>query len=136
VALIGGAIAFAATETIGLAAAIWPASWLGLFGDDPLMLATGSAYLRQVGPTFGFLRSRPLALLRLAGRRPAVLAAALGPAAAAGRDRRRWAVWSLTGSIGAVFAALGAGLVIYGVLLGGAVAAGAWFRPLASWARW
>ena len=41
VALIGGAIAFALTEAIGLAAAIWPTAWLGLFGNDPRMLAAG-----------------------------------------------------------------------------------------------
>ena len=38
IALVGGALAFGITETIGLAAAIWPHAWLGLFGDDPRML--------------------------------------------------------------------------------------------------
>jgi hypothetical protein len=47
-------IAFALSETIGLAAAIWPRVWLGLFGDDPLMLAAGASYLHQVGPAYGF----------------------------------------------------------------------------------
>ena len=37
-----------------MAAAIWPTAWLGLFGHDPRMLATGSAYLRSVGPAYGF----------------------------------------------------------------------------------
>src|SRR5213075_2260274 len=46
VALTGGAIAFALTETIGLAAAIWPTAWLGLFSDDPGMLTAGAQYLR------------------------------------------------------------------------------------------
>jgi len=54
IALIGGALAFAITETVGVAAALWPAAWLGLFGDDPQMLAVGVAYLRVVGPTYGF----------------------------------------------------------------------------------
>ena len=39
---------------MGLAAAIWPTAWLGLFGDDPAMLDTGAAYLRVVGPAYGF----------------------------------------------------------------------------------
>ena len=34
IALIGGALAFALTEAVGLAAAMWPAAWLGLFGHD------------------------------------------------------------------------------------------------------
>src|SRR5262249_8266762 len=39
VALIGGAIAFAITETIGIAAAIWPHLWLNLFSAEPGMIA-------------------------------------------------------------------------------------------------
>ena len=53
-ALLGGAVAFGVAETIGVAAAIWPRAWLGLFGADPRMLETGAAYLRTVGPSFGF----------------------------------------------------------------------------------
>ena len=54
VAWIGAAITFAVTEAIGLGAAIRPRAWLGLFGDDPGMLAAGSAYLHVVGPCYGF----------------------------------------------------------------------------------
>jgi Na+-driven multidrug efflux pump len=57
IALVGGAIAFAMTETIGVAAAIWPRAWLGLFGRDPGMLATGTAYLHAAGPFYGFSAS-------------------------------------------------------------------------------
>ncbi|MGH7061054.1 MAG: MATE family efflux transporter, partial [Stellaceae bacterium] len=54
IAMIGGVIAFTLTEAVGLAAALWPQAWLGLFGDDPRMLAAGTAYLRRVGPAYGF----------------------------------------------------------------------------------
>src|SRR6185436_8751318 len=54
IALTGGALAFAISEAVGLAAALWPHAWLGLFGNDPQMLETGAAYLRVVGPTYGF----------------------------------------------------------------------------------
>jgi len=53
-AWIGGWICFAITETIGVAAALFPASWLTLFDHDPAMIEAGSAYLRIVGPFFGF----------------------------------------------------------------------------------
>lgn len=53
-AWIGAAIGFGITETIGLAAALHPVGWLSLFGHDPAMLATGSLYLRCVGPFYGF----------------------------------------------------------------------------------
>jgi Na+-driven multidrug efflux pump len=54
IALTGGALALAMIETVGLTAAFFPDAWLGLFGHDPAMLATGVAYLRAVGPTYGF----------------------------------------------------------------------------------
>ena len=53
-AWIGAAIGFGVTETIGLAATLYPVGWLSLFGQDPAMLATGSLYLRCVGPFYGF----------------------------------------------------------------------------------
>jgi len=43
-----------ATEAIGLAAATWPAGWIGSFSGDPAVLAIGTTYLRTVGPFFGF----------------------------------------------------------------------------------
>jgi Na+-driven multidrug efflux pump len=49
-----GAAAGAVTETLGICAAIWPRAWLELFGSDPAMLASGSAYLHAVGPFYGF----------------------------------------------------------------------------------
>ena len=54
IALTGGAMAFTVAEVIGLAAAIWPEHWMRLFGDDPQMIEAGVAYLRVVGPFFGF----------------------------------------------------------------------------------
>jgi Na+-driven multidrug efflux pump len=47
-------IAALVAEAIGLTVACWPLVWLGAFSDDPSVLATGSAYLRTVGPFFGF----------------------------------------------------------------------------------
>src|SRR5262249_13534465 len=52
--LIGGAIAFAITETVGLCAAFFPEAWLNLFTHEPNAVAVGAGYLRVVGPTFGF----------------------------------------------------------------------------------
>jgi len=37
-----------------LVVAIWPELWLGAFLTDPESVATGSVYLRHVGPFFGF----------------------------------------------------------------------------------
>jgi Na+-driven multidrug efflux pump len=132
ITLSAGAIAFGLSETIGLAAAIWPTAWLGLFDNDPRMLAAGAAYLRHVGPAFGFF-GLGLSLYfasQGAGRLLWPLSAGfvrLMIAVGGG-----WLAYSLIGTVDAVFAALAAALVTYGIMLSIAVASGVWFRrPLA-----
>lgn len=132
VALTGGAIAFFLTEAIGLAAAIWPQAWLGLFGHEPAMIAAGTAYLLSVGPAYGFF-GLGLALYfasQGAGRLfwP-LLAGLLRLLIAVGGG---WIALALTGSLGWLFFALSAALVAYGLLLAAAVGSGAWFRPARS----
>lgn len=128
IALTGGAVAFLVTAAIGLAAATWPAAWLGLFGDDPAMLETGAAYLRVVGPAYGFFGlglslyfasqgAGRLLWPLLAGLLRLVIAVAGG-----------WAALALTGSLTWVFAALALALVAYGVMIVSIIASGAWFR--------
>ena len=51
---VSAAIGVAITEVIGLAAAVFPEIWIGLFSEDPTILETGAHYLRIVGPTYGF----------------------------------------------------------------------------------
>lgn len=53
IAWIGAALAFGVTELIGLAAAIFPHAWVGLFSDEPQVLALGALYLRNVAPAYG-----------------------------------------------------------------------------------
>ncbi len=128
IALTGGALAFALTETIGLTAAIWPQAWLGLYGHDPAMLATGEAYLRTVGPVYGFF-GLGLSLYfasQGAGRLFWPLFAGLiRMTIAVGGG---WAAFHLTGSLQAAFWALAAALVVYGTTLATAIRAGVWFR--------
>ena len=131
IALVGGALAFGITETIGLAAAIWPHAWLGLFGDDPRMLDDRHRLPAQRGAGLRVLRPWPVALLRIARGRPALLAAFRRAAAPAHRGRwRMGSSCSLTGSLGWLFAALAVALVVYGLTLAAAVASGVWFRPV------
>lgn len=53
VAWTGAALGCAMTETIGLAAALWPHSWVHAFGSDPQLVGAGITYLRIVGPCYG-----------------------------------------------------------------------------------
>ncbi len=127
IAWIGGALAFAMTEAIGLAAAIWPEAWLRLFGDDPAMLATGTAYLRAVGPAYGFF-GLGLSLYfssQGAGRLGwPLLAGLLRVVVAVGGG---WLALRLTGSLNGLFLALALGLALYGGTLTAAIRGGAWF---------
>jgi len=128
IALTGGALAFLLTEAVGVTAAIWPTAWLGLFGHDPKMLETGTAYLRMVGPAYGFF-GLGLSLYfasQGAGRLfwP-LLAGMLRMVIAVGGG---WLVLRATGSPDGLFLALSAALVVYGGTLSTAVVSGAWFR--------
>jgi Na+-driven multidrug efflux pump len=54
IVLLGGAVAFGVTESIGISAALFPEGWLSLFTTDPTAIKVGGDYLRIVGPAFGF----------------------------------------------------------------------------------
>ena len=128
IAFTGGAIAFVMTETVGVAAALWPEAWLTLFSTEPGMVETGSAYLRAVGPVYGFF-GLGLALYfasQGAGRLfwPLVCGS-LRVAIAIGGG---WLALHWTGSLHWLFASLALGLMVYGVSLAWAIWAGVWFR--------
>jgi putative MATE family efflux protein len=128
VAWTGAAVAGGLTGAIGLAAALYPHAWLSLFGDDATMNAVGAQYLRIVGPFYGFF-GVGLALYfasQGAGRVGWAVAASLLRVAVAALGGL--AVVHLGAGIAGVFAALAAGLAIYGVLNMIAVATGVWFR--------
>jgi putative MATE family efflux protein len=128
IALTGGALAFVISEAVGLLAAIWPEAWLGLFGTDAQMLEAGVAYLRIVGPTYGFFGLGLSLYFASQG------AGRLGWPLLAGLFRLLiavgggWLVLDVTGSLAWAFAALALALVVYGVTVVTAVAAGVWFR--------
>jgi putative MATE family efflux protein len=128
IALTGGALAFALTETIGLIAAIWPAQWLALFSAEPNMIETGSAYLRTVGPIYGFFGlglslyfasqgAGRLSWPLFCGFLRVVITVVGG-----------WVALRLTGSLTVLFAAHALGLVVFGMVLATAVRSGVWFR--------
>ena len=91
IAFVGGAIAFAITEAIGIAAALWPNAWISLFSADPRVIEAGNRLSARRRTVLRILRARARALFRLAGRGPVVLAAHRRLPAHAGRDRRRLA---------------------------------------------
>jgi len=126
IALVGAAAAFVMTETIGVAAAIWPEAWLRLFDSNPDMLASGSAYLRSVGPFYGFygLGFALYFASQGAGRLLwPLLAGLLRLLVATGGG---WLALRFTGSEAWLFTALAAGLVLYGIMIPVSILRGAW----------
>ena len=128
IAFVGAAIAVAITEAIGIAAAIWPRLWITQFSVDPRVVETGTAYLRLVGPAYGFF-GLGLALYfasQGAGRLFWPLSAGfLRMLVAIGAG---WLALYLTGSLQWLFVAVAVGLFLHGSVLLAAIASGAWFR--------
>jgi putative MATE family efflux protein len=127
---IGVAIAAGLAELVGLAAAIWPRAWLGLFGTDPAMMETGAMYLRTVGPFYGFFglgiglyfasQGAGRLLWPIIGNLVRLLVALLGG----------WLAMAQFQSLQGVFVAQAAGLVAYGCINAWAVWRGAWYGPI------
>ena len=127
IAMTGAAASFLVCEAIGLVAALFPVAWLRVFGAEPEMLAVGTAYLRSVGPAYGFF-GLGLSLYfasQGAGRLMwPLIAGAVRLTLAVGGG---WLAWRLTGSLGALFVMLGVALAAYGLIVAAAVRSGAWF---------
>lgn len=130
IAWCGAALSFCLTESIGIAAALWPEAWLRLFDTEPRMLEAGSAYLRWVAPFYGFF-GLGLSLYfasQGAGRLLwPLLGGLLRMVVALGGG---WLAVHLTGSLAGLFAALGIALVAYGLVVSVAVAKGVWFSDV------
>lgn len=127
VAWVGAAMAAGITGAIGILGALFPHAWLGLFTADPEVLATGTRYLRIVGPCYGFF-GVGLALYfasQGAGRLLWPLLAGFTRLVVAGAGG--WlATRGLDGGLSGLFAAMAVALVVLGIINVAAVRLGAW----------
>nr|WP_249780566.1 MATE family efflux transporter [Bradyrhizobium sp. dw_411] len=129
IAWISAFFAAGLTELIGALAAIFPRAWLSLFSTEPGVLATGELYLHTVAPFYGIFGFGMLLYFAgqgagrvlwpvLAGTARLIIAAAIG-----------WIiVVHFGGGLRALFIAVAAASVTYGVV----TAAALWLR---SWDR-
>ena len=127
VAWVGAGLAGALTGAVGLAAALVPQLWMGIFTADAEVVAVGARYLRVVGPAYAFL-GVGLALYfasQGAGRLLWPLVAGFARLVIAAAGGFVLAV-SLGAGLDAVFWAIAAALVVYGATVAGALRAGAW----------
>jgi Na+-driven multidrug efflux pump len=128
IAMAGGALAFVLAETIGLVVAIWPQVGLGLFSDDPDVLSVGAAYLRVVGPFYGFFGMGWALYFASQGARRLrwpLLAGLLRLALSVGGG---WLALQLTDSLEGFFAIAACAMVLYGAIIATAIWSGTWFR--------
>lgn len=127
IAWVGAAMAAGLTGAIGVAAALVPRAWLGLFTSDPDVLAVGVRYLAIVGPSYAFF-GLGLALYfasQGAGRLLWPLVAGFARMVLAVGGGWLAVTWLDVGLAG-VFTAAGAAFVVFGVTLAIAVHTGAW----------
>ena len=129
IAWVGGLVAAGCTEAIGLAAAIFPHGWLGIFSSDPAVLAVGSLYLHIVAPFYGLFGIGMLLYFAsqgagrvlwpvLAGTGRLVIAAGIG-----------WLVVArFGGGEAALFVTVAAASATYGSVTAIAMALGSWGR--------
>lgn len=128
IALTGGALAFLLTEAIGIAAALWPEEWLGLFSNEADMIDVGSAYLRIVGPTYGFFGLGLSLYFASQGAGRLLWPVASGFLRTAIALIGGWIAMHFAGSLNGLFAAIAVALVAYGMTNLIAVRSGVWFR--------
>jgi len=128
-AWLGAAIGGTVAETVGVLAAVFPAAWMGLFSADADVIAQGSQYLRIVGPFYGFFGVGMVLYFASqgAGRLAWPLIAGLSRLAVAGAGG--WLAYAWTRDLAAVFLMLGLALAVFGTVIAGAVARGAWGTP-------
>lgn len=128
IALTGGAMAFTVAEIIGIAAAIWPEHWMRLFGDDPQMIETGVAYLRVVGPFFGFFGLGFTLYFAGQGARKLVWPLCSGVLRLLIAVMGGWLVLHITGSLFWFFAASALAMTVYGSVILAATNPRIWFK--------
>jgi Na+-driven multidrug efflux pump len=128
VAFVGSAVAFAVTETVGIVAAVWPAAWIKLFSSEAHVIETGSAYLRIVGPFYGFFGLALALYFASQGAGKLFWPLFAGFVRMAVAIAGGWLVLRLTGSLACLFAAVAPGLLLHGLIVLAAILSGAWFR--------
>ncbi|MEA2841469.1 MAG: hypothetical protein QOF41_2799 [Methylobacteriaceae bacterium] len=132
IAWTGAIFAALVLEAIGLFVAFVPQAWMGMFTNEPEVLATGALYLREVGPFYGFIALGLLIYFAsqgagtilwpfLAGTLRLVIAAVLG-----------WiAVTRFNVSLSVLFALVAGSSIAYALISAAALARSGWGKARA-----
>jgi putative MATE family efflux protein len=128
IAWTGAAAAVAVTLVIGMAAALFPASWVRIFSADPAVLETGSLYLRIVAPLYPLFGVGMALYFASQGAGRMVLPVLAGTARLLVVVAGGAMVVALSGTLPALFAVIAGGLALFGALTALAVSKSAWGR--------
>jgi putative MATE family efflux protein len=128
IAWAGTAAAVVVTLAIGVWVTLFPATWVRIFSDDPAVLESGSLYLKIVGPFYAFFGAGMALYFASQGAGRMLLPMLAGTARLAVVAVGGLAVLKLAGTLGALFAVIASGLVLFGTLTALAVYRGSWGR--------
>jgi putative MATE family efflux protein len=133
IAWIGAAIGGGATGLIGLAAALFPQGWTGIFTDAPEVLATSALYLRTVAPFYLLYGAGMMLYFASQGANRVLLLVLAGTARLLVAGLGGWLAASFLGiDLGGLFAIAAASSALFGLISIGAVAMSDWGEKLPS----
>ena len=126
IAWTGTAIAVGISLTIGLFVAVFPATWIRIFSDDPAVLETGSLYLRIVAPFYALFGAGMALYFASQGAGRMLLPVLAGTARLVLVVAGGAAVVALSGPLAAIFAVIACGIALFGALILTAVYRASW----------
>jgi putative MATE family efflux protein len=126
IAWAGTAAAMAVSLAIGLAAALFPATWVRIFSDDPGVLQTGGLYLRIVAPLYILFAAGMALNFAAQGAGRVGLPILAGTARLVVVVGGGLVVIALDAPLAALFAVIACGMALYGVLSAVVVKKTAW----------
>jgi MATE family, multidrug efflux pump len=125
IAWVGTAFAAAVSLAIGLAVAIFPLAWVGLFSSDPAVLESGSRYLRTVAPFYPLLAAGIALYFASQGAGQVLLPMLAGTA----RLAIVIAGGALAATLAGIFWTIAVGMAAFGLLTIGFVSRAKWPGP-------
>ncbi|HJQ61129.1 MAG TPA: MATE family efflux transporter [Vineibacter sp.] len=127
VAWTGGLMAAALTGTLGIVVALFPGAWAGLFSSDPAVLQAATQYLTRAAPFYAFFglgMSLNFAAQGASRMKVPFIASLLRTLVAGVGGYLLVTVWH--GSLPDLFWLVGLAILLYGTLIGGALALRPW----------
>ena len=114
---MGALLAGAVTTVVGVAVALFPRAWLGLFSSDPAVLEAGTLYLRTVGPFYGCVGLGMILYFAAQGAKRVTVPFFAGTARLLVSAGLGWIVVAqFGGGLAALFVTVAAGTIMFGIV--------------------